>query len=1378
MKKFFLCFTVICMLLACAALAVGAAEDVEYVYLHGELGDDNAYNGRSATTPFKTMTRCYNAARESTADRVVIVITHEYPLPNGITEQPHEIPVTVTTRDDTTDFAETNGAKFAFGNSKRYILRGDTTFEHIEFTYTNSINFVAQYNHITFGEGCVHTPLTTGGAGIYLVGGWQSPADTADTSLDSHITIQSGSFARVIGGTRQMGDGQKGTTYYGTHHIDILGGEIDVLYGASAVNQISDSAVINVTGGKIGTLYTGGDVTRRLEKDATVYLTGGEVGAVHVNNVIGSAKVYMQGTKIGSMDIGYQTADLEKMATKANKPDTLYYDARFYTPEQITAFGIGFTETENVTYIYTKAGAHGDGMTASTPASFKDAMQTAADTNGVIIVQGTVTLTDFVEPAHENRILLRAENANSKLTLQDKYTLAGPTEFSITVNGNAALHAEKGCFIASEKANINSRFDIVGSAELYRGSYNSITAAGNVYIDGAKVDSITGGGDAFRLEMMSGTVGTVRTAETSVGTAEIAVNGGEIGEIVFCGVTKELALGLFDGKVGKYTVQGDNVRGTLRMEETKFTLASLGDAASLFAVDTHKVYFVRAGGTGNGTSYSAAGGSLAEAYQAIGDNDGTIVICSPYDVPVFSHTGSGFLAPKHKGEITITSVYDGVDYRETADAYLGIPRNTYLGGTTVIDGIHLVCKANYNGIFAAYNDLTIGADVRCSANAGITLPCLLGGTWEAVENVSCNIVLNGGDWQRIRLGNSSNTPKNASVTMTVNGGRIRDHFMLASAGNHDGGTLKVVVNGGTFDMGIVAVGYEKDGNAATADFVVELNGGTVCRWIRPRQNNVGTVNGTFTVNIQGGDFSHLVDISGDTREGDSLVTRLNVSEAVDLDAALTGTYTYQNYLRAGADPFLFYNEQDGWYYYMSTSGNNVRLLKTANFADLDNCLAATIYDPADGQEFSSSLWAPEIHYLSEKDVGAEHAGWYLYVGGSPEGMSNTEKQFLHVLKCLDGDDLMGRWGHPLTGEVNVPQKVEFPGTTINTKDCTADASFITIGGKKYFLCFTTYGRETSDTDNVKFYQSLVIADIENPWTFTGASDICVPEYDWEKGGANKTYPQVVEGPFAIYAPDGTVYIAYSGSGYWTTLYSLGALRYKGGEPKDITSWEKLTAPYLSKSDTVNGCGHASFFTDTAGKSYVVYHAYLGTTAGGTRYTFIEPFTADKNGITVGNGSGKPAPVETVWTASVNPLPLGKRIGNFTETKTVPSNKTVVKLTIGKMEGLVNGSVKPLDAAPIIRNSRTMLPVRFVAENLGATVGWDGATSTVTVTTATTKLEIKIGATTAKINGAEVTLDSPAFIENSRTYLPVRFVAENLGAEVAWDGATSTATLTK
>ena len=120
----------------------------------------------------------------------------------------------------------------------------------------------------------------------------------------------------------------------------------------------------------------------------------------------------------------------------------------------------------------------------------------------------------------------------------------------------------------------------------------------------------------------------------------------------------------------------------------------------------------------------------------------------------------------------------------------------------------------------------------------------------------------------------------------------------------------------------------------------------------------------------------------------------------------------------------------------------------------------------------------------------------------------------------------------------------------------------------------------------------------------------------------------------------------------------------------------------------------------------------------------------------------------------------------------------LKMTVGKTEYTVNGEVKMMDVAPIIVSSRTMLPVRYVAEALGATVVWDGDTSTATITTAGTELKITVGASEAVVNGQAVRLDSPAFIENSRTYMPVRFVAETLGATVAWDGATSTATITK
>ena len=89
----------------------------------------------------------------------------------------------------------------------------------------------------------------------------------------------------------------------------------------------------------------------------------------------------------------------------------------------------------------------------------------------------------------------------------------------------------------------------------------------------------------------------------------------------------------------------------------------------------------------------------------------------------------------------------------------------------------------------------------------------------------------------------------------------------------------------------------------------------------------------------------------------------------------------------------------------------------------------------------------------------------------------------------------------------------------------------------------------------------------------------------------------------------------------------------------------------------------------------------------------------------------------------------------------------------------------------------MLPIRFIAEALGATVLWDGEKGLVTISSEGLKLEITIGKDTALVNGEEVALDSPAFIENDRTYTPIRFISENLGATVDWDDATKKVTIT-
>lgn len=118
------------------------------------------------------------------------------------------------------------------------------------------------------------------------------------------------------------------------------------------------------------------------------------------------------------------------------------------------------------------------------------------------------------------------------------------------------------------------------------------------------------------------------------------------------------------------------------------------------------------------------------------------------------------------------------------------------------------------------------------------------------------------------------------------------------------------------------------------------------------------------------------------------------------------------------------------------------------------------------------------------------------------------------------------------------------------------------------------------------------------------------------------------------------------------------------------------------------------------------------------------------------------------------------------------------LTIGSRKISVFGREIKNDVAPKIVNDRTILPIRIVAESLGGTVTWNGELQRVTIQKGADVILITIGADTAYVNGTAVKLDAAAFVENGRTYLPLRFVSETLGAQVVWNEAEKTVTITK
>lgn len=109
---------------------------------------------------------------------------------------------------------------------------------------------------------------------------------------------------------------------------------------------------------------------------------------------------------------------------------------------------------------------------------------------------------------------------------------------------------------------------------------------------------------------------------------------------------------------------------------------------------------------------------------------------------------------------------------------------------------------------------------------------------------------------------------------------------------------------------------------------------------------------------------------------------------------------------------------------------------------------------------------------------------------------------------------------------------------------------------------------------------------------------------------------------------------------------------------------------------------------------------------------------------------------------------------------------------------VNGSLIKPDVPPQIVNQRTLVPIRFVAEALGASVNWDPAKNTVIINSSlaqnTPLPSIQKSKTISIIvDGQQIKSDVPPQIINQRTMVPIRFVAEALGAEVNWDGTTQT-----
>jgi len=126
---------------------------------------------------------------------------------------------------------------------------------------------------------------------------------------------------------------------------------------------------------------------------------------------------------------------------------------------------------------------------------------------------------------------------------------------------------------------------------------------------------------------------------------------------------------------------------------------------------------------------------------------------------------------------------------------------------------------------------------------------------------------------------------------------------------------------------------------------------------------------------------------------------------------------------------------------------------------------------------------------------------------------------------------------------------------------------------------------------------------------------------------------------------------------------------------------------------------------------------------------------------------------------------------------------IIRLMIGKKTFYVNDIQKEMDTEPMILQGRTLLPIRYIAEALGAQVSWNAADRKTTISFKDTTIELWIGKNIAKVNGVDKPIDSansevkPIVVPPGRTMLPIRFVAESLNSQVDWNNETKEVTIT-
>ncbi len=1208
------------------SFAASAAEAV--VYVHADNGSDDN-KGTTPDSPFKTLEKAITSVAESGGR---IVLTSDISLAGSVKEQyvepKHAGTVVITAKDGDKDY----GTALKLQGAMVYALNGPTEFEHLAIN-TGSGNTViaARFNPLVMGEG-----LTMTAQNLWLVGGYESPAKNTGVTSDSSITVRSGKYNLIVGFSRTKGEAT--LTYTGTSRITVYDGTVSSLYAASLYNHFSGSTEIKIFGGKVSNVFTGGDGTRRLNGTSLFEIHGGTVNKFTINNAVSDTTVRLEGGTVLMIEEKFASDEIAKASSSATR--TVYYNSAAFTAEKIEKLVGKFADKiVGNGSIYVKSGANGSGLTEADPiGSLVQAVEKIASGGNIIII-GDFNATEFIEPAHIGVITYSAHKDGGALIMGDNgnFKLTGPSNFAIPTKGSYTLNANGYELRLSEGYTTDGKVTVEGTTDpqknvallLYAGKIDTVCVAKNGQYEGF----------TSTVEVAGAEIGTLKLNESSA-TVSFTLTAGKIGTADFTGAKNSLTLNFSGGSVD--TVNA-GINGA-RPEGSKYTLsyapgifddAIFASILPIFGeVSNTKVVFASDEGTGNGLS---AGNptTLANAFKLVKDG-GVIVICGQATI------SSSLNSAANSAPVTVTSAWDGKDYRESgAKIILG---NTWaFNGEITLENLNVITDKNAPLIRFNAHSAHIGQGFNVTKPEKFTsYPDLMAGESGEFSDAEYTLTVDSGLFNRIFLTNNKSGANNKDIkaNLVFNGGEcFAPVFGSYTIGFE--GDINVTVNGGILRSGIYGIGKVKN-SSFSGKLTYTLNGGTFIGKIAAAYYSDAMLNGDMYLNLNGGTFNGVTDIIGPDEFGGRMTPHVTVGSGVDIFAKESGTHSFKNPIITAADPWVIY--KDGYYYFTKTAGSSIGIAKATNLGDLATADMVTVFDPPDGREYSKNLWSPELHYYYQEDFPDDPdfvEGWYILIA-CDDGNGG-----LHIMYCIKAltDDPQGPYGHPLTGEVNIPIKTTSDTDPTVGQKWAAGQTDARINGQLYCLWVS------EQTVPNHRYQTLNISKMKNPWTLTGTTAlICKPTESWEKGGATyelsadgKIYPEVVEGIAVTTDPDGNTYLLYAGSGYWTPYYCIAQLKLVGDDPTVYENWYKYPEPLVTKSNELCGTGHNCYTVSPDGKTnYIVYHAYVGTTTTGGRYMIAEEYTYTENGVKIGKGDGNPTSLSTVYSTSANTMPLIKK----------------------------------------------------------------------------------------------------------------------------------------